>query len=145
MERTNKTQRTDPEVTTMEEVVLLVDDDRNLVRGLARLLHNQPYRLYTANSGTEALLILKSRRVDVVVTDEQMPEMRGGELLAWIASHCPDVVGIVLTGRPTVDDAIRAINEGGVFQYLTKPCNPGRLADTIRKALEHKAQLISGR
>ncbi len=124
----------------MEDVVLLVDDDINILRSLARLLRNQPYRLYTASSGEEALLILKSRDVDVVVTDEQMPGMRGGDLLAWIAANRPEIVSIVLTGRPTVDDAIRAINEGAVYQYFTKPCNPARLATAILKALEHRSQ-----
>jgi len=126
----------------MNDVVLLVDDDSNLLRSMARLLRHQPYQLFTARSGKEALLILKSRKVDVVVTDEQMPGMSGGDLLAWIAANQPDVARIVLTGQPTVDGTIRAINEGAVHQYFTKPCNPARLAVAIRKAMEEKAALI---
>jgi two-component system, probable response regulator PhcQ len=123
----------------MKDTVLLVDDDRNILHGLARALRLQPYRLFTATSGEEALLILKGHHVDVIVSDEQMPGMCGSDLLAWVAEHFPDVARIVLTGRPTVETMIRAINEGAVYQFFTKPCNPAHLGVAIRKALEHKA------
>ena len=129
----------------MEHVVLLVDDDQNVLHGLVRALRHQPYQLYTATSGEEALLILKGRNVDVIVTDEQMPGMCGGDLLAWVAKNYPEVTRIVLTGRPTVEIAIRAINEGGVYQFFTKPCNPALLGVAIRKALEHKELLKENR
>ena len=64
--------------------------------------------------------------------------MRGGELLVWIAAHCPEVMRIVLTGHPTVENMLQAINEGRVYQFFTKPCNPTHLGVAIRKALEHK-------
>ena len=129
----------------MEHVVLLVDDDQNVLHGLVRAFRHQPYQLYTATSGEEALLILKGRNVDVIVTDEQMPGMCGSDLLAWVAENYPEVTRIVLTGRPTVEIAIRAINEGGVYQFFTKPCNPALLGVAIRKALEHKDLLIENR
>ena len=129
----------------MENIVLLVDDDQNILHGLARTLRHQPYQLYTATSGEEALLILKTCNVDVIVSDEQMPGMCGGDLLAWVAENYPEVTRIVLTGRPTVETAIRAINEGAVYQFFTKPCNPALLGVAIRKALEHKALLIENR
>lgn len=129
----------------MEHVVLLVDDDQNVLHGLVRAFRHQPYELYTATSGEEALLILKGRNVDVIVTDEQMPGMCGSDLLAWVAENYPEVTRIVLTGRPTVEIAIRAINEGGVYQFFTKPCNPALLGVAIRKALEHKDLLIENR
>jgi two-component system, probable response regulator PhcQ len=129
----------------MEHAVLLIDDDENLLRGLARALRQQPYRIYTAMSGEEAILVVKSRRIGVVVADELMPGMRGGDLLAWIAAHCPEVMRIVLTGHPTIDTAMRAINEGRVYQYLTKPCNPVHLGVAIRKALEHNDLVAENR
>lgn len=129
----------------MEDVVLLVDDDHNILQGLARALRHQPYQLYTATSGEEALLIVKGRDVDVIVSDEQMPGMCGGDLLAWVAENYPEVMRIMLTGRPTVETAIRAINDGAIYQFFTKPCNPARLAVVIRKALEHKALLTDNR
>lgn len=129
----------------MKDTVLLVDDDVNLLRALARTLRHQPYALYTATSAEEALLILKGREVDVVVSDEQMPGMCGSDLLGWVADSYPDVPRIVLTGRPTVEVAIRAINEGSVTQFFTKPCNPAQLGVAIRKALEHRTLLKENR
>ena len=129
----------------MQEVVLLVDDDRYILHGLARALRHQPYQLYTATSGTEAQWILKSRNVDVIVADQQMPGMSGTDLLTWIAENYPEVTRIMLTGCPDLRTAMRAINQGAVFHFLTKPCNPAILAVTIRKALERKALLLENR
>ncbi|MFO7903492.1 MAG: response regulator [Pirellulaceae bacterium] len=129
----------------MKDVVLLVDDDLNLLHALARTLRHQPYELYTATSAEEALLLLKGHEVDVIVSDEQMPGMCGSDLLAWAAESYPDVPRIVLTGRATVETAIRAINEGSVYQFFTKPCNPAHLGVAIRKALEHRALLKENR
>lgn len=129
----------------MEQAVLFIDDEPSVLHALARALRRQPYRIYTVTSGAEALRIVKCRKIDVVVADEQMPNMRGGELLAWLAQHCPEVMRIVLTGHPTVDTAIRAINEGRVFQYFVKPCNPLHLGVAIRNAMEHKQVLDHNR
>ncbi len=120
----------------MIRTVLLVDDDENLLRGMARALRHQPYGLLTARSGEEAMTILKARPIDVMVSDERMPGMSGGDLIAWAAEHCPETVRIVLTGHATAAAAIRAINEGGVFHFLTKPCHDVELALTIRRGLE---------
>lgn len=125
----------------MDPIVLLVDDDANVLRGLARILRNQPYQLYTARSGDEAMAILKSRNIDVIVSDEQMPGISGSDLLVWVSENCPEVMRIVLTGHPTVEAALRAINEGRVYHFFTKPCDPVQLAVAIRKAIEHKSLL----
>jgi DNA-binding NtrC family response regulator len=79
--------------------------------------------------------------VDVVVADEKMPGLSGTELLAWVAEHRPEVVRIVLTGHATVETAIRAINEGGVYHFFTKPCNEFELSIVIHKALGQKDRL----
>ena len=121
----------------MNHSVLFVDDDENILRSFARTLRQQPYKLYTARSGEEAMLILKTREINVLVSDECMPGMSGNDLLAWVAENCPHVIRILLTGRATIEIAIRAINDGAVYQFLTKPCNEFQLAIAIRKALEH--------
>lgn len=124
----------------MGHTVLLVDDDENVLLGLVRILRRQPYQILTARSAEEARWIFKIHPVDVVVTDEHMPCERGTELLAWVARHFPKVVRIVLTGQPTVEAAISAINQAGVFQFFTKPCSEVELALAIRRALELKDQ-----
>ncbi len=123
--------------------VLLVDDDVKALRGLTRVLRGQPYHLHTARSADEAIHTLKVRHVDVIVTDEKMPGMSGTELLAWVAEDYPQVMRILLTGHASTETAIRAINEGEVCQFLTKPCDGSTLAVAIRKALDQKELLSS--
>ncbi len=125
----------------MSHTVLLVDDDPNLLAGLSRALRHQPYQICTARGGEEALWILKTRDVDVVVSDQRMPGMLGNQLLAWVAQHRPEVMRIMLTGHAEADTAIEAINTGGVYQFFIKPCNEVQLAIAIRKAIEHKTLL----
>jgi len=128
----------------MQQAVLLVDDDENVLHGLARVLRHQPYRLYTAHSAEEAVWTLKRQRIDVIVADEKMPGMSGSELLLWVAKEYPDVQRIVLTGHATVDTAVRAINEEGVFRFFTKPCPEFELAVAIRMALEQREKMVTG-
>lgn len=129
----------------MKQVALLVDDDTESINGTARLLHEQPFQLYTARSGQDAMAAIKAHNIDVVVAEEQMPQMSGTKLLIWVRNYFPEVARIILTGHPTVENAARSINEAGVFHYLTKPCSGFDLAVAIRKALEHKALIQENR
>jgi DNA-binding NtrC family response regulator len=129
----------------MNHTVLLVDDDENLLSGLARVMNKQPFQIQTARTGEEAVRFLETRAIDVVVTDERMPGMSGTDLLAWIACHCPAVMRIVLTGYANADMAIRVINEIGVCQFLTKPCNEARLVVAIHEAIERKCDMENQR
>ena len=119
-------------------IVLLVDDEPNLLRALTRALRQQPYHINTARSAEEAMDILKAHRVDLIVSDENMPGICGTKFLSWVADHFPEVMRIILTGQPNVPSAIRAINEGKVFRYFTKPCDIVELALAIRHGLEEK-------
>jgi len=118
--------------------VLIVDDDENVLYGLVRSLNEQPYKILTAKSGDEAMWILKTREVDVIVADERMPGISGCDLLAWAAENMPNTVRIMLTGNVSASIAIRAINEGRVYHFFTKPCDNVQLAITIRKAIEYR-------
>ncbi len=122
----------------MSRTVLLVDDDPHVLAGLSRVLHREPYTILTATSAEEAARLLEIHRVDVIVSDEEMPGMSGTEFLAKVAVERPSTIRIVLTGRPSLPAALRAINEGKVYQFLTKPCNEIDLAITIRRALEQR-------
>ncbi|MCA9174598.1 MAG: response regulator [Planctomycetales bacterium] len=127
------------EITKATHTVLLVDDEPNLLHSLSRTLRGQPYQIYTARSAEEAKDILIKHRVHLIVTDENMRGMRGSDLLAWVAEQMPEVVRIVLTGQPSVPTMTRAINEGRVFRFFTKPCNDVELAMAIRDGLELQA------
>jgi two-component system probable response regulator PhcQ len=122
----------------MSHTVLLVDDESHVLSGLTRLLHKESYEIMTAASAEEAAAILATRSVDLIVCDEQMPGISGTQFLASVAEEYPEVVRIVLTGHPSVPAVLRAINEGKVYHFFTKPCNEIDLAITIRRGLEQK-------
>jgi DNA-binding NtrC family response regulator len=122
----------------MTHTVLLVDDDPAVLDGLARALRREPYRILRAGSADEAARVLSSEPVDLIVCDEQMPGMSGSEFLARVAREHPQVMRIMLTGNPSLPAALRAINEGRVYHFFTKPCNEIDLALKIREALELK-------
>ncbi|MHC4695150.1 MAG: response regulator [Planctomycetota bacterium] len=129
----------------MTHTVLLVDDEPNVLDGLTRALRKEPYQILAGNSAEEAAALLEDHSVDLIVSDEEMPGMSGTEFLGRVAQEYPDTVRIVLTGHPTLPAALRAINEGKVYQFFTKPCNEIDLAITIRRALEQKDLLEKSR
>ncbi len=129
----------------MSHNVLLVDDDLNLLAGLRRTLRREPYEILVAQGATEAFEVLGTKAIDVIVSDEAMPGMSGTDFLARVSLIYPETIRIILTGNATLDTAVRAINEGKVYRFLTKPCNPFDLAITIRQALEHRDLLVKSR
>ncbi len=100
-------------------VVLLVDDEPMVTQALALFLElESEYEVVACGSGTEALDRLSDRPVDVVVSDFLMPGMNGLELLAEVARRNPEIPRLMLTGYADKENAIKAINEVGLFQYL---------------------------
>jgi response regulator RpfG family c-di-GMP phosphodiesterase len=111
--------------------VLCVDDDARLLEGLTPHLRRD-YRFQTATGGEEALQLLeKSGPVAVVVSDMRMPGMDGASFLGRIAQQYPNTTRLLLTGDPGRDGAVRAINEGQIYRFLTKPCPPHELKAAI--------------
>ncbi len=131
----------------MAETVLFVDDEPLVTEGLKRALHKEPYDIICANSAREALDILERRQVAVVISDEQMPGMGGADLLSTVKLKYPDTIRMMLTGHASLESTIRAINDGGIYRFFTKPCDEADLSVTIRQALQQrelvmKAQLL---
>lgn len=119
----------------MTERVLFVDDDPLVLRAAARILASEPFETLTAGSAEEALDVLDRVHVQVVVSDENMPGMRGTALLAEVSRRHPRTVRVLMTGAPTVETAVRAINDGEVYRFVTKPVERSELLVTVRDAL----------
>ena len=119
-----------------ERRVLLVDDEQGVLSALRRLLRNEPYELSIANNGPEALKLLEAQPAQLVVSDQLMPEMTGLQLLREIRRRWPETVGIILSGYTEVNTIIRAINEGEIYKFLTKPWNDEELKLNLRRAME---------
>lgn len=130
---------------TTRPIVLLVDDDHHLLDGLRRMLRHEPYTVQVADGPLAALRLLDAGPVDLVVTDEEMPAMRGTDFLAAVQARHPDTIRIILTGRANLATAIRAINHGAVYRFFTKPCDPEELAVGIRQGLLQRALLQQSR
>src|SRR5579863_8243502 len=104
--------------------VLLVDDETHVTDALSRHFPKQRYEILRANSAAQALDVLARRAVDAIVSDERMPGETGTELLAKVRRLYPKTIRIVLSGQASLEAAVRAINEGEVYRFFLKPCNP---------------------
>lgn len=118
--------------------LLLVDDETNVVNSLRRFLRARPYRILTAASGSQALKVLEAHTVDLVISDSRMPGMDGPTLLAHVQHRWPDIMRIMLTGYADIDAAIKAINDGNVYRYLSKPWDDIELGFAIDQALAYR-------
>jgi two-component system, probable response regulator PhcQ len=119
--------------------VLLVDDDLEMLEMFGRILRREPYHVELAAGARAAFRILAVRPVSVVVSDEQMPGMAGTEFLARLQAEHPETVRIMLTGQASLSVAQRAINDGQVFRFLTKPIEARDLMRMIREGVaEHE-------
>ncbi len=126
--------------------ILLVDDQLDFVSGLARLLvaEFKNLEVLTADGGKRALAMLEESTVDLVITDLQMPEMNGLQLMAEIRRLYPAIKIIILTGYGTIEKAVDAVRHGA-FDFLTKPVAAehlyrvvGKAADFIRLEVENR-------
>lgn len=121
--------------------VLIVDDEPEVLDSLRRILRDQDYRILSTTSPVEALSLIEGGGIDVLISDIDMPGMSGIELVARVRQSYPDVVRMLLTGGASLDSALRAINEGEVYRYLTKPWDKAVLRETIRQALDRLDEL----
>lgn len=116
----------------MSDGVLFVDDEPNVLAGLERQLRKR-YAVKTAVGGEAGLAAIEADGpFAVVVSDMRMPGMNGAQFLAEVRGRHPDTVRMLLTGYAEVQAAIDAVNQGGLFRFLTKPCD----TDTLTAALD---------
>jgi len=116
-------------------VILLVDDEENILHALRRSLNRMEVQVITASSGSDALYILENTEVDLMISDMRMPEMDGAELLSIVAQQSPHTVRFLLTGYSDMESTARAINDGKIHQYLTKPWDDKHLRGLIEESL----------
>jgi two-component system, NtrC family, response regulator len=116
------------------ETVLIVDDEKNYPLILSAVLEDEGFETFTANSGREALDILKNTDIDLVLTDMKMPKMNGIELLERIKIKDKDLPVIMMTAHGTVDKAVEAMQKGA-YSYILKPFDNNRLIIYVNKAI----------
>jgi EAL domain-containing protein (putative c-di-GMP-specific phosphodiesterase class I)/CheY-like chemotaxis protein len=128
-----------------QRTLLLVDDEPNILASLQRLLRRDGYRILTAANAADGLLQLAAHEVDVIVSDQRMPQMTGVEFLRRAKQLYPDTIRIVLSGYTELESITAAINEGAIYKFLTKPWEDPLLRANIEEAFRQKAMADENR
>ncbi|MEO1055203.1 MAG: response regulator, partial [Bacteroidota bacterium] len=115
--------------------ILYVDDEEANLR-VFKSAFKWEYHVLIANSGMEGLEVLEHNDVQLVITDQRMPEMTGVEFLEKVVEKYPDVIRVILTGYSDMEAIVDAINKGKIYYYIRKPWNEEDVKITIDKALE---------
>ncbi len=116
--------------------VLFVDDEKNVLTSLKRLLHKEPYQSLFAPSGQEALELMEKEKVHVIVSDLRMPDMTGHTLFKKVRDRYPDVVRLILSAAADKDTVLNTIGGGLVYRYIIKPWNEKSIKEIIRHAIK---------
>ncbi|OHW40375.1 HD domain-containing phosphohydrolase [Pseudomonas sp. 06C 126] len=119
-------------------VVLLIDTHPDVHDRLAQLLRLEPFELCSATTAVEALATLARQPVDLVMSAARLPDMDGATLLAQIHHDYPHTVRLLLTGETDLTLIIKAINEGQIYRYLSKPWKDEELLLALRQSLAHQ-------
>ena len=123
--------------------ILLVDDEPNILNSYRRTLR-KTFDIDVASSGDEALkTIEQGKKYAVIVTDMQMPNMNGLELLKKVKELLPDTVRIMLTGNADQATAVNAVNIGDVFKFICKPCDGDTLINTINSGVKQYELIVA--
>lgn len=121
-----------------KHTILLVDDERNILNSLNRLLKADDREIFSAENAEDAWGKLKEiGGVDLVISDNRLPNISGIDFLVKVRHLYPDTIRILITGYPDLDSAIQAINKGQVYRFITKPWGNEELKLMVNQALDY--------
>ena len=115
--------------------ILYVDDEVENLSAF-KAAFRRIYNVFVAESGSEGKEILDKNVIQVILTDQRMPEVTGGEFLESIIESHPDPIRILVTGYSDINTVINAVNKGQIYKYISKPWNNDDLKQTIDRAYE---------
>ena len=118
-----------------QETILFVDDDNSILAYTSSLFMNRGPNVLTASCALDALKIVEEQSVSVVVSDNEMPGMRGVELLSRIKEVSPHTVKIMMTASADLDTALSAINSGEVFRFVLKPWKKAEMLLAVKDGI----------
>jgi len=116
--------------------ILCVDDEASILRSLQRLFRRKAYRVLVAQNAEQALLILKSESVNLIISDMRMPGMDGAQLLHQVSQNHADIYRIILSGYADFESTVDAINLGKIHRFINKPWNNNELVAVVEEGLE---------
>lgn len=122
-----------------QNAILIVDDDKSIRTSLAAILEQEGYEVDKAENGSEAIEKSNNRIFDLVLVDMRLPDMMGTELLSKVKERTPPTAKIMVTGYPSMQNAINSVNEGA-DGYLLKPVDAETLLNAIRTHLQKREE-----
>ncbi|MBD3218602.1 MAG: response regulator [candidate division Zixibacteria bacterium] len=125
--------------------ILVVDDERGILKALRRLLKSLEAEVITVDNGPQALEILKNTEVSLIISDQRMPKMTGVDFCARAKALRPDSIRILLTGYADIDATVEAINRGSVEYYISKPWDDDALLSRIKESLNMYDIIVENR
>ncbi len=126
-------------MTESKPRILIVEDDENIRKTMKNILQQKGYETDTAKSGKEAEQKAKTNFYNMALLDIKLPDMEGTQLLAKLHENTPKMVKIMVTGYPSLENAMEALNQGA-DAYVTKPVKPAKLLALIKEKLEKQKQ-----
>ncbi len=120
----------------MKNVSLLIVDDEEKTRRILQINLQKSYILHLAGNGREALKILQSNTIDIVLTDLKMPDIDGTEVLKEVQKNVHPIPVIIMTAYGTIENAV-AMMKHGAFDYIVKPVNLDQLDVALNRAVQH--------
>lgn len=124
----------------MKATILIVDDEKTQREMLARYLNKKDYKILLASCGDEALNVIQTNPIEIMITDQRMPNMNGLELAAKVNEEHPHISIVIITAYGSIHDAVNAMKKN-VEDYITKPINLEELNIILKRILD-KRQLI---
>jgi two-component system response regulator HydG len=118
-------------------MILVVDDDKSILRTFTRILQKNGYKIDTAETGKEAIEKADTQQYELALVDIRLPDMDGTELLAKIKPQLQNTIKIMITGFPSIESGVKALDEGA-DAYLVKPVKPEELLMLIKQKLKNK-------
>jgi len=127
----------------MNHKVLFVDDEANILSTIRRTFRSSDYECFFSESPEEALDLIKENKMSVIISDMRMPGMNGAQFLEKSAEIAPDSVRMILSGFSEKDSVMKAINQGHVWSFLTKPWENEELRLSVKNAISvHEDSLL---
>jgi DNA-binding response OmpR family regulator len=122
-------------LATPKKTILVIDDDKSILRTFTRILQKSGYEIDTAETGKEAMEKADSRHYDLALVDIRLPDIDGTELLAKLKKPLQNTVKIMITGFPSLETGVKALDEGA-DAYLVKPVKPQELLVLLEEKLK---------
>jgi DNA-binding NtrC family response regulator len=126
-------------VTNDKPCILIVEDDANIRETLSTILQQKGYKTDTAKDGQEAIQKSKAKFFNMALLDIKLPDMEGTKLLTTMHKDQPKMMKIMITGYPSLENAVEALNLGA-DAYIIKPVKPEKLLALIKEKLDEQSQ-----